>query len=77
MLILFKLTEEVFPFKGQAKAMNSHIVKRDSGESESTAAPCVPGVRVQRQTHDEEADHCEDEGYGQGHLQDTNKSTIH
>lgn len=52
----------------QAKAVDGHIVNWDPGQRQSTASPCVPGIRVQRQTHDEEADHCEGDGDGQGHL---------
>lgn len=53
---------------GQAIAVDGHVVNWDPGQCESTASPRVPGVRVQRQTHDEEANHREGDGEDQGHL---------
>lgn len=54
---------------GQAEAMDGGIVDRDPGQREDAALARVPGVRVQGQTHDEEANHGEGDGDGQRHLQ--------
>lgn len=62
------LTEDASPSVGQAITVDSHIVNWDPGQCEDTAVACVPGVGVQRQTHDEEANHCEGDGDDQGHL---------
>lgn len=59
---------------GQAEAVDGHIVDWDPGQCESTALPRVPGVRVQRETHDEEANHCEGDCDDQGHLRVIKKS---
>lgn len=63
-----RLTEEVPPFPGQAESVHCHKVNWDAGQCESTAAARVPGVRIQRQAHDEEADHCEGDCDHQGYL---------
>lgn len=63
------VVEDSSPSMGQAKAVYSHIVHWDPSQCESTALSCVPGVRVQRQTHDEEANYCEGDCDGQGHLE--------
>lgn len=65
---MVRLTEDASPSMGQAKSVDGHVVNWDPGQCESTASPCVPGVRVQRQTHDEEANHCEGDCDDQGHL---------
>lgn len=49
-------------------AVDCDVVNREAGQREGAAAPCVPGVRVQRQTHDEEANHSEGDSDGQGDL---------
>lgn len=67
--LLAAVVEDVSPSLGQAKAVDGQIVNWDTSQGESTAPPCVPGVRVQRQTHDEEANHCEGDCNGQWHLE--------
>jgi hypothetical protein len=64
------LTEYFSPSGGQVWAVHGQVVDRDSRQGESTAAPCVPGVWVQRQPNDEEAHHCEGDCNGQWHLVD-------
>lgn len=66
--VLAWLTEDVSPPVRQAIAIDDHIVDWDPGQCESKAPPRVPGVRVQRQAHDEEADHREGDRDHQGHL---------
>ena len=67
-LFLVQLTEDFPPFMGQAVAVDGQIVNRNPGQCENKAPPCVPGVRVQRQAHDEEANHREGDGDDHGHL---------
>lgn len=49
--------------------MDGDVVDGDPGQREDAALARVPGVRVQGQTHDEEADHGEGDGDDQRHLQ--------
>lgn len=70
------LTEDASPPLGQAEAVDGHIVNWDSGQREGAASPCIPGVWIQRQTHDEETNHCEGDRDGQGHLWVIERSKI-
>lgn len=69
--VFYLLTEGVLPSAGQAEAVHGQVVDGHPGQRENAAHPRVPGVRVQRQTHDEEADHGEGDCDDQRHLRET------
>lgn len=74
-LVVYSLTVGAFPTMGQAVAVHRQVVDWDPRQCESAAHTCVPGVRVQRQAHDEETDHSEGDGDDQRHLrQDVRRS---
>lgn len=65
---LLWLTKYASQSCGQAISVDGHVINWNSCQCQSAASPCVPGVRVQRQTHDEEANHCEGDCDDQRHL---------
>lgn len=62
------LTEDASPPARQAEAVDGGVVDGDPGQREDAALARVPGVRVQGQADDEEADHGEDDRDHQRHL---------
>lgn len=69
--VFYLLTEDALPSAGQAEAVHGQVVDGHPGQRESAAHPRVPGVRVQREAHEEEADHGEGDCDDQRHLRET------
>lgn len=69
--VLDLLTEGALPSAGQTEAVHGQVVDGHPSQRESAAHPRVPGVRVQREAHEEEADHGEGDCDDQRHLRET------
>lgn len=63
-----KLTEGLLPAVGYKWCFHCQVIHRYHCDCEGTAYPCIPGVRIQRQSHEEETHQCKDHHDSQRNL---------